>query len=246
MGLDCGSVETELSIWGASNGELGPCQRGPGKVAPHASASVSASSSGACLWVSSPPTCSLPCESPSSLLCSRAQGALRSLTSAPPPRACRPVWGFGPSPLGPSLSHSANTHLPLSQVGPVWEEEAPWGNQTQPPGKAPRGRAREGRARSPKAGDSRWRNQAEARGLPSASLEPDSPSPPSDTKATGPGCVGWHLWKGDGPPPGPTSRDNLVSVYRDLLPCPGPPGRGALCCCGDQELCLPARLTSHL
>lgn len=44
----------------------------------------------------------------------------------------------------------------------------------------------------------------------------------------------------------PPSRDNFVSVYRDLLPCPGPLGRGTLCCCGDQELCLPARLTSHL
>lgn len=151
---------------GCSRRGTGALPEGPGKAAPHASASVPASSSRACLWtrVSSPPTRWLPCESRSSLLCSRAQGALRSLTSALPPRACCPAWGFGPSPLSPSLSHSANTHLPLSQVGPVWEAEAPWGNQTQPPGKAPRGRAGEGRVRSPKAGDSRWRGQAEAQG----------------------------------------------------------------------------------
>lgn len=81
--------------------------------------------------------------------------------SASPPGACRPAWGFGTRSLGPLLSHSANTHLPLSEVGPVWEAEAPWGNQTQPPGKAPRGRDGEGRARSPRAGVSRWRRQAE-------------------------------------------------------------------------------------
>ena len=120
-------------------------------MAPHASASVPASSPRACLWtwVSSPPTHSLPCESRSSLLCSRAQRAFEEPDVLTPTRACRPAWDFGPSPLGPSLSHSANTHLPLSQVGPVWEAEAPWGNQTQPPGKAPRGRAGEGRVRSP-------------------------------------------------------------------------------------------------
>lgn len=72
--------------------------------------------------------------------------------SPPPPRTCCPAWGFGTRSLGPSLSHSANTHLPLSEVGPVWEAEAPWGNQTQPPGKAPRGRDGEGREGAPGQG----------------------------------------------------------------------------------------------
>ena len=73
--------------------------------------------------------------------------------------------------------------------------------------------------RSPKAGHSRWREQAEAQGgLPSASLEHDSPSPPSDTKAIRTWVCGWA-----GPPcprvlapmegRRPPSRDNFASVY---------------------------------
>lgn len=116
---------------------------------------------------------------------------------------------------------------------------APYGEIRHSPQEKPQG-AEPGRQEArPQGRGFQVEKAAEAWGLPSASLEPDSPSPPSDTQSHWTWVCGWAglpcprvlAFVGGRRPP---SRDNFVSVYSRPAPLPRALGR-ALCAVGTRS-----------